>query len=56
METRGQTNDRRLQEIRIVFLEIQLTKLIRQTQTPVVRDVEEISDEADSLRSLITHG
>src|ERR1044072_7524974 len=48
METRSQTNNRRLQEVRIVFAKIQLAELIRKPQTPVVSNVEEVGDKADS--------
>ena len=54
METRRQVNDRRLQEVGIVFAKIELAELIRQAQPAVVGDVEEIGDEADS-RTLIDH-
>ena len=49
METRRQINDRRLQEVGIVFAEIELSELIRQSQTTIVGDVEKVSDKADAL-------
>ena len=48
METRRQIDGRRLQEVGIVRAEIELAELIRQTQTTVVRHVEEVRDKADS--------
>ena len=48
METRRQVNDRRLQEVGIVFAKIQLSELIRQTETTIVGDVKEVSNEADA--------
>src|SRR6185295_58682 len=54
VETRRQIDDRRLQEVGIVRVEIKLAELIWQTQTPVVRDVEEVGDEADA-RAFIDH-
>ena len=54
METRSQIDNRRLQEVRIVFAEIELAELIRQPQTPVVGYVEEVSNEADAS-ALVDH-
>ena len=54
METRRQVNDRRLQEVGIVFAKIELAELIRQAQPAVVGHVEEIGDEADP-RTLVDH-
>src|SRR6185503_13974181 len=54
METRRQVNDRRLQEVGIVFAKIELAKLIRQAQLAAVGNVEEIGDEAYS-RVLVDH-
>src|SRR6185369_15722665 len=48
VETRRQINDRRLQEVGVVFAEIELSELIRQTQTTIVCDVEKVSNEADA--------
>jgi len=45
---RRQIDDRRLQEVGIVFAEIQLSELIRQTETTIVGDVKEVSNEADA--------
>ena|SRR5690349_829379 len=49
METRRQTDDRRLQKVGIVGAQIELSELIRQAQSAIVGDVEEVSDEADAL-------
>src|SRR5689334_8148338 len=54
METRRQIDGRRLQEVGIVRAEIELAELVRQTQTTIVRHVEEVSDEADA-RAFIDH-
>ena len=54
MKSRGQIDDRRLQEVRIVFAEIQLSELIRQPQPTVVCNVKEVSNEADS-RAFVDH-
>src|SRR5689334_22523820 len=54
METRRQVDDRRLQEVGVVRTQVQLAELIRQAQAPVVRDVEEVSDEADT-RAFVNH-
>jgi len=54
MVTRSQTYNRRLQEVRIVCAKIELAELIRQPQAPVVSDVKEVGDKADS-RAFVDH-
>ena len=49
METRRQIDDRRLQKVGIVSAKIELSELIRQTQSAIVSDIEEVSNEADAL-------
>ena len=54
MVARRQTDNRRLQEVRIVCAKIQLAELIRQPQATVVSDVKEVGDKADS-RAVVDH-
>ena len=54
MVARRQTDNRWLQEVRIVCAKIQLAELIRQPQAPVVSDVKEVGDKADS-RAVVDH-
>ena len=54
MESRRQIDNRRLEEVGVVLAKIELAKLIRQTQAPVVGNVEEVGDKADS-RALVDH-
>jgi hypothetical protein len=44
---RGQRNGRRLQEVRVVYPQVQLVELVRVSLFPNVRHVEEIGDKAD---------
>ena len=54
MESRRQIDNRRLEKVGIVLAKIELAKLIRQAQAPVVCNVEEVRDEADS-RAFVDH-
>ena len=48
MKSRRQIDNRRLEEVGIVFAEIELSELIRQTQATIIRHVKEVGDEADA--------
>src|SRR5688572_22830152 len=48
MKSRRQIDNRRLEKVGIVFAEIELSELIRQTQATIIRHVKKVGDETDA--------